>query len=110
MIRNVCRRLERLEARAAAAARDYSFSYRILLVDPEEGCTGVLLLESGKPTTNVAPTPEDKERVRADLERHRALSKKATDLSITPVTRQVACLQAFRAWFNTYPLRDRDAA
>jgi hypothetical protein len=81
LIRNVCRRLERLEARAAAAARDYSFSCRILLVDPEEGCTGVLLLESGKPTTNVAPTLEDKERVRADLERHRALSKKATDIT-----------------------------
>jgi hypothetical protein len=81
MNRTVARRLERLESQAAAAARNYSFSCRILLVDPEEGCTGVLLLESGKPTTNVAPTPEDVERALADLERHRALSRKTTDIT-----------------------------
>jgi hypothetical protein len=68
----VSRRLERLEARAAAANPDRSFSVRIRLVHPEKGCTGVLLLESGKPTTQVPPTPEDVEEVRADLERHRA--------------------------------------
>jgi hypothetical protein len=80
MKQDVCRRLERLETRAAAATKDYSFSARILLVHPEKGCTGILLLESGKPTTNVPPTPEDEEWVRAELERHRALSKKPSDI------------------------------
>jgi hypothetical protein len=34
-------------------------SFRIHLVDPEKGLTGVLVLASGKPTTEVPPTPED---------------------------------------------------
>jgi hypothetical protein len=59
---------------------DYSFSCRILLVDPVKGLTGVLVLESGKPTTSVQATPEHEEWVRADLERHGALSKKPTDI------------------------------
>jgi hypothetical protein len=80
MRQDVCRRLERLETRAAAATKDYSFSCRILLVDPVKGLTGVLLLESGKPTTSVQATPEDEEWVRADLERHRAISKTPTDI------------------------------
>jgi hypothetical protein len=45
---------------------------RILLVHPEKGCTGVLLLETGKPNMKVDPTAENVEWVRADLERHRA--------------------------------------
>ena len=46
--------------------------FRILLVDPEEGLMGVLVLEDDKPTMKVPPTPEEVERVRADLERRRA--------------------------------------
>ena len=72
MVRNISRRLERLEESAAIASRDRSISIRILLVDPEKGCTGVLLIESDKPTTSVPATAEEVERVRADLERRRA--------------------------------------
>ena len=71
MNRTVARRLERLEERAAASARD-PFRCRIHLVDPEKGLTGVLLIESDKPTTSVPAMPEEVERVRADLERRRA--------------------------------------
>jgi hypothetical protein len=72
MVRNVFRQLERLETRAAAATKKWSYSARILVVDPEKGCTGVVVLETGKPTTRVPTTPEDIEWVRADLEKHRA--------------------------------------
>lgn len=72
MIRGVSRRLERLESRAALASKDRSISFRIHLVDPEKGLTGVLVLESDKPTTHVPPTPEEIERVRAELEQRRA--------------------------------------
>jgi hypothetical protein len=61
MNRTVSRRLERLEARAAAIAPK-SFSCRIHFVDPEKGLTGILVLESDKPTMHVLPTPEDEER------------------------------------------------
>ena len=71
MVRNVFRRLERLEARAMATAPG-TIEIRVLLVDPEKGVTGVLVFATGKPTTKVPPTPEDVERVRADLERRRA--------------------------------------
>jgi hypothetical protein len=81
LIRSVSRRLERLEERAAAAHKDFSFSCRISLVDPEKGFTGALLLEYGKPTTRVPATPEEEESVRASLERHRALSGKPTDIT-----------------------------
>ena len=71
LIRNVSRRLERLEDRAAASARN-SICFRIHFVDPEKGLTRILVLESGKPSIHVEPTPEEVERVRADLERRRA--------------------------------------
>jgi uncharacterized hydantoinase/oxoprolinase family protein len=71
LIRNVSRRLERLEARAMETARG-PIVFRILLVQPEKGLTGVLLIDSGETTTSVPPTPEEVERVRADLERRRA--------------------------------------
>ena len=71
MTRNVSRRLERLEARAVASARG-PIVFRILLVHPEKGLSGVLLIESDKPTTSVPARPEEVERVRADLERRRA--------------------------------------
>ena len=71
MIRNVSRRLQRLEDRAMATARG-PIVFRILLVHPEEGLTGVLLIESDKPTIRVPPTSEEVERVCADLERRRA--------------------------------------
>jgi len=61
LIRNVSRRLERLEARAAMASARKSFSFRIHLVDPEKGLTGVLVLESDKTTIRVPATPEDEE-------------------------------------------------
>ena len=76
MIRNVSRRLERLEARAAVASARKSFSFRIHLVDPEKGLTGVLVLESDKPTMEVFPTPEDEEWFRTSSNWKR---KQATD-------------------------------
>jgi hypothetical protein len=72
VMRKVSRRLERLEERAAAVTARNSFSVRILLVHPEEGLTGVLLLQSGESTIEVPATPEEVESVRADLERRRA--------------------------------------
>lgn len=71
MVRNVFRRLERLEARAMATT-DRTIEIRILLVHPEKGLTGVLVFETGKTTTKESGTPDEVERVRADLERRRA--------------------------------------
>jgi hypothetical protein len=61
LIHNISRRLERLEARSALASKDRSISFKIHFVDPEKGHTGVLLIESDKPTIEVPPTPEDEE-------------------------------------------------
>jgi hypothetical protein len=66
MIRSVNRRLERLETRSAATGPK-SFSCRILLIDPVEGLTGVLVIDS-ESTTHVPGTPEEEERVRVSLE------------------------------------------
>jgi len=41
-------------------------------VNPEDGVTGVLLLEEDKPTTRVPATPEEIESVRAGMERRRS--------------------------------------
>jgi hypothetical protein len=71
LIRSVSRRLQRLEGLAAASVSQ-PFCCRVRLVHPENGCTGVLLIESGKPMTHVPPTAEDIEEVREDLERRRA--------------------------------------
>jgi hypothetical protein len=71
MVRNVFRRLKQLEERAAIASKVWSLSVRILLVDPVKGCTGVIVMEIGKPDMHVDPTPEEVESVRADLERRR---------------------------------------
>ena len=56
----VTRRLERLEARAMAIARD-PIVFRILLVHPEKGLTGVLLIDSDQSTTSVPATAEEVE-------------------------------------------------
>jgi hypothetical protein len=40
---------------------DRSLLVRIHLVDPEKGLVSVLVMESGKPTIELAPTPEDEE-------------------------------------------------
>lgn len=70
-MRNMFRRLERLEARAIGTA-PATIEIRVLLVNPEKGVTGVLVFATGKPTTKDPPTPEEVERVRADLEHRRA--------------------------------------
>jgi len=69
---NVCRRLERLEARSAAAERT-PFSARIMLVHPQDGVTRVLLLEGDQPIRSVPPTSEEVQRVQAGMDRRRAL-------------------------------------
>lgn len=79
MIRNVTRRLERLEANATVALKKWSHSVRILLVHPQDGCTGVIVMETGKPTIRVDPTPEEVEQVRSELEQRRAAARKPTD-------------------------------
>ena len=71
MVRNVFRRIQRLEARMVATTPG-TIDIRVLLVHPEKGLTGVLVFETGKPTTKESGTPEEVERVRADLERRRA--------------------------------------
>jgi len=70
-VRNVFRRPAWLEARVIATTVG-AIVIRILLVHPEKGVTGVLVLENDKPTIKVTPTAEEVERVRADLERRRA--------------------------------------
>jgi hypothetical protein len=72
LTRNVTRRLARLEERAAMASKKWSHSARILLVDPVKGCTGVIVIETGKPTGHADPTPEEVECVHADPEKRRA--------------------------------------
>jgi hypothetical protein len=57
----------------------WSYSARLLFVRPEKGCTGVFLLETGKPNVQVDPTPENVEWRRADLEQRRAGEKIDTD-------------------------------
>jgi hypothetical protein len=71
-VKTILRRLGHLETRIAVTSRSTFFSARILLVHPENGLTGVLLLETDKPTTRVPATPEEVETVHADLERRRA--------------------------------------
>lgn len=63
-------RLGKLENRYRVRGRG-SVSIRVLFVDPEEGLTEVLLIETDKPTVSVPPTPEEVEKVRVDLERRR---------------------------------------
>jgi hypothetical protein len=62
VIRNVSRGLERLEERAAMASARKTFCCRIHLVHPEKRLTGILVRESDKPTVEILPTSEDKER------------------------------------------------
>lgn len=72
MIARLSRRLECLEARVVPAAWQPRPT-RILFVDPQEGLTSVLLIESGKPMTEVPPTPEEVKAVWASLGRHRVV-------------------------------------
>lgn len=64
---NLARRLENLELAGTIVTKSRFFSARILLVHPEDGLTGVLLPESGKPTIDVPPTQDELESVRAAL-------------------------------------------
>jgi hypothetical protein len=68
----VARRLQRLEERAAMARKDQSITINIVAVHPEKGATRVLVMETGKPNIERPPTPEEIERVRANMERRRA--------------------------------------
>ena len=70
MVRNVFRRLERLETRAMATTPG-PIDFRILLVHPVQGLTGVLVFDSHG-SRKEPGTPEEIERVSADLERRRA--------------------------------------
>jgi hypothetical protein len=73
MTRIVSRRIERLEERTAVAIRTRSFSARVFLVDPETGLTGVLRLDSNKPTITTLATPAEEEWFRTHIcqKRHR---------------------------------------
>jgi hypothetical protein len=72
LTRHISRRLERLETRFIPPIR-LPIVFRILLVDPELGLTDVLVMEGDKPAMSVAGTPEEVEKVRADLEHRRAV-------------------------------------
>ena len=61
-----------LKSLACAATKSRFFSARIRLVHPEDGLTGVLLIETDKPTTRVEPTAEEVQEVREGMERRRA--------------------------------------
>jgi hypothetical protein len=67
LVRTISRRLERLETRAAAMALK-SFLCRIHLIHPENGLTGILVIESDKPTTHILPTDEEREAYRVKRE------------------------------------------
>ena len=68
MVRNVFRRIQRLEARVVAATVD-PIVIRVLLVHPEKGLTGVIVFDSD--SRRESGTPEERERVRAELEQRR---------------------------------------
>jgi hypothetical protein len=68
---HISRRLERLETSFPPPIRQ-PIVFRVLLVQPENGVTEVLVIEGDKPTLRVPPTPAEVEKVRADLERRRA--------------------------------------
>jgi hypothetical protein len=69
--------MARLTLFAGAAKEDRSISIRIHVVHPQNGGTGVFVIETGKPTMRVDSTPEEVQHVRADLEKHRARSRNA---------------------------------
>jgi hypothetical protein len=69
MTGRVFRRLERLELRNASARGITSIPIRVLLVDAQQGLTGVLLLDGANPTTSVPATAEEEASVREDLAR-----------------------------------------
>jgi hypothetical protein len=71
--RTVSRRIERLEARAALSTRT-KVTHRILFIDPIEGLKSVMILDADG-TREEPGTPEEKERVLADLEARRAARK-----------------------------------
>lgn len=71
MTHNTARRLCRLESRLVTNGPRH-FSVRILLVNPELGLTGVMVIDDDNPITRDAGTPEEIERVRANLDRRRA--------------------------------------
>ena len=81
LTRNLPRRLERLETRAAVLSKDKSISVRIHFIHPEKGLTEIMILESGKPNTIVKPTPEEEAAVRESLMRRRTRTGTATDMS-----------------------------
>jgi hypothetical protein len=64
-------RLARLEDRYTVRTIP-ALIIRVCLVHPENGATGVLVIEGDKPILRVSPTPEEVEKVRADLECRRA--------------------------------------
>ena len=78
MTRNIGRRIGLLETSIARASRNTFFSARILLVNPQDGLTGVLLIETDKPTTRVPATPEEVASVRERLERRRGYTRPQT--------------------------------
>ena len=70
-MKNIHGRLARLEDRYTVRTTP-PLIIRVCLVHPENGVTGVLVIDGDKPTLRVSPTPEEAEKVRADLERRRA--------------------------------------
>jgi hypothetical protein len=66
-MRNLHNRLSRLEVRALMIGPVGSFSARIQFVDPVDGLTSVLLIESDKPAIEVPSTEEERESIRAYL-------------------------------------------
>ena len=66
-MRTIARRLNQLERRLAPRAIP-PISIRIHLIHAEEGLTGILLIESDKPTTRILPTEEEREEYRTRRE------------------------------------------
>ena len=76
-MRAVIRRLNQLEQKLAPRPIP-PISFRIQLIHPENGLTGILLIESDKPTTHILPT-EDERKLTAPggkLQLPRAISRR----------------------------------
>jgi hypothetical protein len=71
--RTVSRRLDRLETQAALATPNL-FSCRIRFIDPIEGLTRVIVLDSNG-SREEPGSPEERELVRAELEARRPARK-----------------------------------
>ena len=66
-MRTITKRLDQLEQKLVPRVVP-PISIRIHLIHPEDGLTGILVIESDKPTTRILPTEEEREEYRTRRE------------------------------------------